>query len=349
MKIAQVMLGAGFGGAERYFVDLVGALAKAGHEVLAICHPGFVQIDALQAIAAVATVNAHGNFDPFAARKLGRQLTAFAPDVVELHLNRAGLYGCRANLSGRFALTAHVHNYFKLKYFRCIDFFSAATRDQARYLIEHGVAADRVTVTPNFSTFAPGPRRDDIADRPLTFVALGRFVEKKGFDLLLRAFAAHLKTHPQQRLRLGGDGVEAPTLHALAQQLGIAHAVEFSGWIEDSQAFLQRGDVFVLPSRDEPFGIVVLEAMAARCSIISSRTHGPLEVLDDTTAWLVETGSVEALAQAMHLAAAAPDPRQRKADAAADAYLARYHIDQVLPQIEAVYRQTIALHAARSH
>jgi glycosyltransferase involved in cell wall biosynthesis len=343
------MLGRGFGGAERYFVDLVGALADGGHEVLAICHPRFAKIAALRAKAKVGTVHAHGNFDPFASIKLGRLLREFKPDVVELHLNRAGLYGCRANRRQRFALTAHVHNYFKLKYFRCIDFFSAATEDQARYLIDHGIDAARVAVTPNFSTFAVRPRSDAAPTRPLAFVALGRFVEKKGFDILLHAFALHLANHPQHRLILGGDGVAAPTLHALAHRLGIAHAVELPGWIEDSMAFLERGDVFVLPSRDEPFGIVVLEAMAARLAIISSRTRGPLEVLDDACAWLVETGSVEALAQAMSEAASSPAIRRQKSDAASEVYRARYHIDQVLPRIEAVYRKTIAAYQARGN
>jgi glycosyltransferase involved in cell wall biosynthesis len=344
MKVAQIMLGAGFGGAERYFVDLVGALAAAGHEVLAICHPQFAQIAALATCAQIGTVHAHGNFDPFASRKIDRLLTAFQPDVVELHLNRAGLHGCRANRQRRYAVTAHVHNYFKLKYFRCVDFFSAATEDQARYLIAQGVDATRVTVTPNFSTFAVRPPQDVASARPLTFIALGRFVAKKGFNLLLQAFATHLADHASHRLIIGGDGGEAEKLHALANQLGIAHAVEFSGWIADSQAFLARGDIFVLPSRDEPFGIVVLEAMAARLAIISSRTQGPLEVLNDDTAWLVETGSSAALAQAMATAAATPEARQSKADTAAVTYLERYHIEQVLPQIEAVYRQTIAAH-----
>ena len=98
-------------------------------------------------------------------------------------------------------------------------------------------------------------------DGLLRLTALGRFVKKKGFDTLLEAFAS-LRKESNVKLTIGGDGPERNALKQLAMDLDISDKVEFVGWVEDVAEFLSGSDLFVLPSREEPFGIVILEAMA---------------------------------------------------------------------------------------
>jgi uncharacterized protein (TIGR03085 family) len=116
-------------------------------------------------------------------------------------------------------------------------------------------------------------------------LAIGRHVRQKGFDLLLDAFAS-LVARPDftHRLVVAGDGPERSALEQQAIELGIAERVDFPGATDRATtASLFRGaDVFVLPSRHEPFGIVVLEALAAGTPTVAADVGGVGEFLPDT-------------------------------------------------------------------
>jgi glycosyltransferase involved in cell wall biosynthesis len=340
LRVAQVMLSRGFGGAERLFVDLCRALPERGVDVLAVCHRDFVARAALETLPGVriAPVSVRGAWDPWARRRLGAALAHFGPAVIHSHLARgAHLCGAPAR-SLRIPLVANLHNYVKLKYYRNVDLFLPGSADQGRYLREHGIPAERIEVVPHFSLLPPrepGPPREGGAP---AFVALGRFVHKKGFDVLLQALRSVRDRGLSATLLLGGAGPEEARLRGEARRLELGEAVRFTGWIDDVAAFLARGDVFVLPSRDEPFGIVALEAMACGVPIVSTRTQGPREILDDTIAWWAEIGEVESLARAM-AAAAAPTARREKAGRALARYRGHYAADVVLPRFLTLYQR----------
>jgi glycogen(starch) synthase len=127
-------------------------------------------------------------------------------------------------------------------------------------------------------------------------LGIGRHVPQKGFDVLLRAFArAELPAHD---LVLAGDGPERPRLMELARELGVEGRVRFPGKADRATAVaLFKGcDFFVLPSRQEPMGIVNLEAMAAGKPVIASRVGGVPEIVaDGETGILVEPENPDAL------------------------------------------------------
>jgi len=130
-------------------------------------------------------------------------------------------------------------------------------------------------------------------------------------------------------------------LRALVSELAIEDVVEFTGWVDDIVSFYDSGDVFVLPSRDEPFGIVLIEAMARGKTIIASNVGGPRDFLSESTAFLVDPDDVGGLSHAMQNAAAQPELCLRKSTAALDMYRARYTKDAVLPDFIAFYEQII--------
>ena len=340
MRIVQVMLAEGLGGAERYFVDLSLALARRGHEVLAVCHPRFRQRRLLAGVPnlTVKLVHAWGSWDWFAVRSLRKTIGAFAPAVLHTHLARA------THLAGRAAsgvpLIVKTHNLIDLKYYRHVDRFISTTNAQRDHLLRHGVDEASIQVIPNFSAARVVAIDGRPAHLPPVVVAYGRLVAKKGFDVLLRAFRKlRDEGHRDIRLLIGGDGPELPHLRALAADLGLLDGIAFAGWIDDVGEFLARGDVFALPSRDEPFGIAVLEAMAAGCPIVATRTAGPLEILDEATAWLVSIGTVDELAAALRQALADAELRQERARLAQRCFVERYSEAAVVPRIEALYAQ----------
>ncbi len=107
--------------------------------------------------------------------------------------------------------------------------------------------------------------------------ASGRFVPRKGFDTLLRA-AARV---PSAWLWLLGDGKTRRELEALAVELGIAARTRFTGWVDEPMHYVAASDVFVMPSRHEPLGNVILESWHAGVPIVSTASEGPSWFISD--------------------------------------------------------------------
>lgn len=334
MRVCEVMLARGFGGAERYFVDTCRYLAGTGHQVLVICDPRARVRPLLENIAHLqqAEVSTLGSWDPLAAARLRRLLAAWDPDVVQAHLARgAHLAGRAAHAIGKRVLVT-THNYVDPKYYRYVDCFLPPTGDQARYLRAHGVPLECIHVIPHFSPVEPATM-PAMSEGSMRLGALGRMVPKKGFDILLEALAQARRTLPGLCLRLGGDGPMRADLERHAFYLGLEDAVEFAGWQADAAEFLAKVDGFVLPSLEEPFGIVVLEAMARGLPLVSTTTPGPREILDESCAWLVAPGDANALAAAMIAAMSEPEQRRRRAGAALARFRERYTPAAVMPEI----------------
>ncbi len=343
LKITQLMISKGFGGAERLFIDMSLALAETGVKVQAICHTDFVKKSALHhSNIDMCDVNVRGAWDIFAARKITHAIRDFQPAVIHSHLARGAWFAGRAARTLGIPLAVNLHNYVKLKYYRDAAMFVPGTEDQKQYLMQHGIAAQRIQVIPHFSLLNPVAQLRSGDNACPVFVSVGRMVKKKGFDVLLQAFKIIRDRGLAARLIIGGDGPERAALLALVQHLGLASHVEFHGWVEDVAAFLDSGDIFVLPSLDEPFGIVVLEAMARGKTIISTKTKGPVEVLNDHMAYFAEVGDTESLAHAMTAMLGDVPTRLSKAAAALASYRSHYSKQAVVPQFIDLYQRMIA-------
>jgi glycosyltransferase involved in cell wall biosynthesis len=129
-------------------------------------------------------------------------------------------------------------------------------------------------------------------------VAVGRLIRQKGFDLLLRALARCEGAGRKARLVIVGEGPERCALEALAHELGIAERVLMAGFVADPSAWYAHGDVFVLPSRWEGFGHVIVEAMACGLPVVAfDCPYGPVDILGDGEGGiLVPPDDVSALA-----------------------------------------------------
>ncbi len=140
------------------------------------------------------------------------------------------------------------------------------------------------------------------AGESIGFVSVGMLDYKKGFDLLLRAFAAAAeRTERQLTLTVCGDGVERSALEALAEELGIREKVTFAGNVsrEEVASTLRRNQIFVLPSRTETFGVVYVEAMACGLPIIMTKTNAWELLAMPETGIAVDVEDVPALTDAM--------------------------------------------------
>nr|WP_294545246.1 glycosyltransferase [uncultured Rhodopila sp.] len=115
-------------------------------------------------------------------------------------------------------------------------------------------------------------------DRPV-FVTAGRLVEMKDHRTLLRAFALHVRHHPA-RLMVLGTGPMLDALRGEASRLGIAGDVDFAGFVPNPLPYMRAADAFVLSSRSEGFGNVLIEAMGCGTPIVSTDCpYGPADIL----------------------------------------------------------------------
>jgi glycosyltransferase involved in cell wall biosynthesis len=144
---------------------------------------------------------------------------------------------------------------------------------------------------PGRSQLPPPPTRPDYV------LTVGSLDLRKGQDVLLRALAS---VDDANLVLVGPDGWRAGTIRALAEQLGVAHRVEFAGHVSDERlAELYAGAAVVcVPSRAEGFGLPVLEAMAAGVPVVASDLPATREVGGDDVAF-VPADDPEALATAL--------------------------------------------------
>ena len=143
---------------------------------------------------------------------------------------------------------------------------------------EQGVSPGRLTVLPNsidLTSTEPGSRAPR-GDR-LKVGQIGRLVAGKGFEDSVRAFAKVVAEVPTAELVLVGEGSERRRIEALVQQLGLEGRVQFTGWQSDVRKWLSSFDVFITPSRSEPFGLVALEASAAGLPVVAYDEGGTAE------------------------------------------------------------------------
>ena len=163
-----------------------------------------------------------------------------------------------------------------------------------------GVEPARLRIAPNVIDLQRFGGEPAVRDIDVLFV--GRLSVEKGVDVLIRAVAG---ISASRRVVVVGDGPERPRLEALAARLGAR--VEFLGWRSEADlpALFARAQLQVAPSRSEPQGVVVVEALAAGTPVIGSRVGGIVEAIRSAeNGWLVAPDDPEALRAAIDQALA---------------------------------------------
>ena len=176
-------------------------------------------------------------------------------------------------------------------------------------------------------------------------LALGRVVDKKGFDLLLAGYAAMDPTARTADLVIGGTGNALERLEAMAEESGIRDRVHFVGRLTREQvaAAMAGAELFVMPSRLEPFGIVLLEAWRAGTAVLATDRGGPPEfVRDGVDGLLVDPFDTVAVAAALG-SVLADDARRRSMAAAGRARVEEFFWPTIAEAYRAVYRSVTAM------
>lgn len=146
--------------------------------------------------------------------------------------------------------------------------------------------------------------------KPCSFLFVGRLVSDKGADLLLQAFHQLRRQRQEATLTIIGDGPDRLQLEHMVRSLHMVDFVDFAGAKGGAEiaGIMNRHEVLVVPSRMEPFGIVVLEGLACGCQVICSNQGGLPEAAGGM-ATLFDNGNAEDLLNKM-LAVLEPGARK---------------------------------------
>ncbi|GAA0924709.1 glycosyltransferase [Nonomuraea longicatena] len=290
MKVLHVITGLAAGGAERQLRDLV-AHHRMESEVAVLSNPG-VMAGAIRADGIpVHHLGMRGNRDLGVLRPLTRLMREGRFDVVHTHLFRAGLYGrLAARLAGVGTIVATEHSigvhrfegrrvtWAVRRLARGCERLGHATiavsATAADLLHRWGIPRERIEVIPNglvgqafaFDSILREATRARLGIRPGAVVVggMGRLEAGKRFDILIRAMVQV----PQAVLMLVGEGPDKLELLKLVHSLGLGHRTVFTGEAADVPALLSAMDVFVAPSREETFGLAVIEALASGLPVL---------------------------------------------------------------------------------
>ena len=277
-----------------------------------------------------------------------------APDVLHAHNALwAGAAAIAVSHEGGapFVITEHssaIHDRAVTPHERAVAarVYSAAKRvvcvseALARQVAQFGMAV-RAQVIPNVvdtEFFVPPavPRSTE----QFVFVAIGNLTPNKSFDSIIRAFACRFGGAADVRLVIGGDGPMRSELQGLAEGLGVGPHVQYLGPLSRAGVRLAMwtANCFVLASRSETFGVVLIEALSTGIPVISTRSGGPEDIVQSGIGALVEPGDESALGEAMVAARRSPinDPSTLRAYATS-----RFGLSAVGAQLAALYDQLL--------
>src|SRR5262249_5817360 len=147
------------------------------------------------------------------------------------------------------------------------EHFVCVSEDSARWVVEEGVAAARVSTLWNGIDLTRFAYSGPCDDGPIVTVA--RLSPEKDVANLVRAARLVIDRHPHARFEIAGDGASRGDLERLAQELGLQENVRFLGELRDIPALLARARMFVLPSLSEGISLTLLEAMACGLPIVT--------------------------------------------------------------------------------
>lgn len=325
IRITYILPTLDFGGAERFFVDLIKSLDLKKFEPSLLLYkrggPWQKELDDLG--IEVRLLNKKRVFDLLNFFKICSQLRKLKPQIVHTQLG-ADIYGVLAarlvgvkkvvstevNINSKETKLYNLVKRFSLKFVNKVIAVSRAVKEDAK--TRYGIRAKKLEliyngiVIDNFPLLPLKTEEERLARKPfgssrkrkvsLIFATIGRLEEQKGHKYLIKAFKkSKLKN---AKLLIAGEGSLRPRLERQIARLKLKSQVELVGQVKASDLYKEI-DVFVLPSLWEGMGIVLVEAALSGRPVLFNNIPGANEVLSSDNAWPLKLKNEKAWSQAM--------------------------------------------------
>jgi len=353
MRILQICSAREIGGGERHLADLANALAQRGHDVFAALSPASPVRTMLSSLRRenILELPMRNSLNLATALTLSRFVHANNIEIVHAHVARdyplAALATGRSN--ARLILTRHVlfplNRIHKLT-LRRTSRVIAVSQAVAESLYSQPVFDPGKVVTIHngidLAKFANVDARRASRQR-LRLGTAGHLAPIKGHEDFVRAAAFVMQNHPDTEFVIAGED-KSPSRHnrialeKLIDELGLDENVKLIGWVDDMPAFLSTLDLFVSSARSEPFGLAIVEAMAAGVPVIATASEGAREIIDDhESGRLIPIGDVASLARAIDELMKDGMERHRLAQNAKAIAHERFSLERMVERTEEVY------------
>ncbi len=312
-----------FAGTERHLVDLERGLRRCAVPVVVVCPPGTpLEESVLRNGGRVRALDCRGHHGPEAVWRMRRWIQHGELDILHAHNGKTALMGSLARFgSESVALVVSQHFIHPARSQRApwirrasrpiyqwlesqVDTWVCVSEAVRRAMGDRGEGTCGRVVTVRNGLGEEGTVKEFKAVLGLDparfhLVCVARLAPEKGHSVLLEAIA---QMRPENRARLHlhliGEGPLRAALEQQSQNLGLNSSVFFLGFQANPSSWMQAADAVVLASPEEPFGLVLLEAMRASRAVIAARAGGPVEIVGDQESGLLfEPGNSMDLAQ----------------------------------------------------
>lgn len=364
MRILQINSARTFAGGERHTADLANALARSGHEVFAAVSARSPLIKELKRIPdkQIFELPLRNALDVQSAIEIARRVKSFEIEIIHAHVARdyllAALASRRSNAP--LVLTRHLERPLKSLHrwtLSRVEAVIAVSESVERALLEQKIfPAEKIRRIPNgvdVERFARRARVFDVkrfrrllgAENHLLVGITGELREHKGQEDFIRAASIVAREFTDVDFVIAGEDPSPRKefrshLESLARELNLEARLHFTGWLDDVADFLPALDIFVSASRVEPFGLVMVEAMACSLPVVATRTGGAREIVEDNvTGKLVGIGDADAMAEALLSLLRDKEARRRMGELGLGRAREHFSLERMVAETAALYAE----------
>lgn len=338
LRVAHVVCTDAFAGVERYVSLLAAAQAKEGWRITVVG-------GSAQRMQAVLPADVRWHAGATWPSALWSLVGAGRPDVVHVHMTAAEIAGILTRPLWRAPVIATRH-------------FARRRGTRRMTRLVSGVIgrslAGQIAISEAVAAEADGPSRvihtgvldvdgPDPATRRPEVLVLQRLEQEKRTDVALAIWDKSGLGERGWRLRIAGEGCEAPKLHRQTAELGLGRSVEFLGYRDDASALLRRASVLIAPSPNEGLGLTVIEAMACALPVIAAGAKGHLETVGACErAALFDVSDASGAAAQLHSLVDDPEARAAYGAALQRVQRERFSLHRQVSETAAFYREVLA-------
>lgn len=272
----------------------------------------------------------------YALQDILQHIPGKAIRIIESHIAHASLQKSN-DFKGRplLAKLASLYDWYNARQARRAHFLVTLTQQDA----DAWQGFKNIRVIPNSLTFkAPG--RSTLCNKQV--ISVGRLHAQKGYDMLIDVWKLVSQRHPDWQLNVYGDGDDRAFLERKTKDLGLADSLHWEHATTDIVSRYLDSSIYVMTSRYEGFGLVLVEAMSCGLPCVSfDCPHGPSDIIrDGEDGILVAPNNIQAMADAICRLIADEELRERMGCRAVT-NVQRYSPDSVMKQWESLYNQSL--------
>ncbi|KTD76405.1 glycosyltransferase family 4 protein [Legionella waltersii] len=298
MKIFNAMFSKVNGGLEQVFLNFIPALNSQGNQVISIIHPKAQILNSCPKENLV-TVHNFNQHDVFAIYRLKKLLKAHQPDCVVTHSYRAAYLFKKTRTHIPKISVCHVKGHYEFG----ADAIIALTDQMRDDIIASGIPEHKVYTVPNLIHIPEHLTQREPRETKTPIIGVcARLAHIKGVDVFIKAIKELKNRGLSFKAHIAGDGKERDAYLQLINELDLQQEISLLGWVDDRESFYKNIDIFCLPSREEAFGLVILESMTHSLPMVLSKLSGPIDIVGNSkSAVLVPPEDPIQLANALEL------------------------------------------------